>query len=181
MISRYPVVLLKVGTFSGGRGPIFYSAARLAKSVPTWEGTSTTAGHPVAGGKFVSVNASPEVFSAYHCGRLEAVGFDGVALTATAAVERPLLGKLNPLLLSQLDAGQFKSVSTGLWLDESGDIRGDHLALLGWQPGACDVGHGCGIGGVPLVGNAAAVRVGDGLGPLPVPSIGYSVAWGYGP
>jgi hypothetical protein len=178
VISKYPVVLLRTGTFNGSNGPVYYSAARLAKSVPTWEGRSTTVGHPVAGGRFVSVHFDADTFARFHCGTLEAVNFDGAALTATAAVERGLLGKLNPLLLMQLDHGQFKSVSTGLWFDADGNIHGDHVALLGWLPGACDVGHGCGVGGVPLVGNAAARPLASGVGLLPSPSAGYSVDLG---
>jgi hypothetical protein len=180
MTSRYPVVLLRVGAFAGSAGPVRYTSRMLARSVPTWENKSVTSGHPRGpDGRFVSVDHSVQVFNAYHVGRLGDVAFDGAALRGVANVERPLLGRLNPLLLARLDAGEVANVSTGLHLMSDGSVRGDHVALLGREPGACSVDHGCGVGGQPLVGNAASLRTGDGLGPLPVPSIGFTWSGGW--
>jgi hypothetical protein len=178
MITRFPITLLRVGTFAGSAGPVTYTAARLARSVPGWEGRSATVGHPRHEGRFVSIDHSAAVFNAYHVGRLSEVSFEDDLLRAVANVERPLLGKLNPLLLARLDSGERANVSTGLYLMSDGSLRGDHVALLGRELGACDTTAGCGIGGVPLVGNAATVRPASGVGPLPVPSIGYSWAGG---
>jgi hypothetical protein len=66
--------------------------------------------------------------------------------TAARMVGRAVTRR-DPVLLGELDAGRFRSVSTGLFL-RNGEIVPGHLALPGGYHslGACDVLHGCGLG-----------------------------------
>jgi hypothetical protein len=148
--SAYPITLLRPGVWSGNRGPVRYTEAMLGRSAERWNGVAVTHGHPRLGDAFVSVHTNVAVWLRYRIGTLTGVTFDGT-LRGLAVVERPLLAARDPLLLAALDAGQLRSVSTGLRLVD-GEIYPDHVALLGpaYGPGACDVADGCHVGGAAL-------------------------------
>jgi hypothetical protein len=177
-VSRYNLVLLRTGTWAGSKGPIRYSAGQLSRAAASFAHKPVTYGHPVdATGAFCPAAQSVAVLNAFRVGDLEAdVRFDGQALRGVAAIDRALLARHDIVLLGRLDQGERAyDVSTGLFLLPDGSVRGDHVGLV--PVGACPSPH-CGITGPGLVGNVAPVLVGDGLGPLAVPSAGYSWSGG---
>ncbi len=171
-----PVVMAVEGVLNGSRGPLFYPAKELDRSVPHWNGRPVVVYHPDM--RFNYSAGNPEVFDRQRVGTLFNVRFDrkAKALKGEAWLDAERLQAVDPRVYKAVGKGEVMEVSTGLHTeaDEDAGMHGDrlyigtarnyqpdHLAILPDIVGACSIKDGAGlcrneIGELPLLMPAVA-------------------------
>ena len=135
-----PCVMIKVGVWNG----LNYSFEDLEDSVETWNN------------KPVSLNTHPErggwdkaKLEKYRGGFLLNTRMDGDRLLSDLWINKKKAERLSPGLTEKMNDGTMFEVSTGLFCHVRNDndavnIKGDHLAVLVGEEGACSVADGAG-------------------------------------
>jgi len=158
---------------------LLYPADEIAKYPQHWNGEPVTVFHPRQNGENVSAN-DPAIMETMGVGMLMHMDSDGGRLFGEAWVDEQRADAVAPGLIGLLESNEPLEVSTGLWVDETGEpgtfrgipyraiarnFRADHLALLPGGEGACNWADGCGIraNGMRIV-RAAGEAVPDGHG-----------------
>ena len=145
-----PVVMIKEGVWNN----VHYSVAELEDSVETWNNKPVSLNsHPGSGGWD---KAKLEKFRG---GFVLNVRVEDGKLKGELWIDVVKAGKASPGMVENMEAGKVYEVSTGLYCRVVGGsavgIKGDHLAVLVDEEGACSVQDGA---GAPRV-NSKAVPV----------------------
>jgi Uncharacterized protein conserved in bacteria (DUF2213) len=155
-----PVVMGVVGVWDGSRGPLMYTADDLRSSVPLWNGKPVCVFHPSMETDYSA--GHPQVFNRQRVGTVFNARFDSSAkaLKAEAWLDPDRLRRVDPAVLSAVQAGRVMEVSTGLFTENEsaqGNYKGsqyiaiarnhrpDHLAILPEGTGACSIAQGAGL------------------------------------
>jgi len=157
-----PAVLLVEGVHSGvGAGPLYYSSDVLEKYANVWNKAPITVGHPKDDdGQYVPCD-TPEVYERCTVGNVFNSRYADNKIKAdlyinTAKIEEQAPNFINDVL-SYKNKGEISTgvvavvdMEGGTWNGEDyegtvTEIRGDHLALLPNDKGACSTSDGCGL------------------------------------
>ena len=156
-----PVTLLKPQVLNGSRGPLFYPADEILKSVSLWNGIPLVVYHPTRNGLPVSAR-TPDIAASSMVGTLYAANVLDDKLRGEAWFDKARTLAVDSRVLNALEEGKHIEVSTGLATDNEDAPEGaqadgvdyraiarnykpDHLAILPDQKGACSVADGCGV------------------------------------
>jgi len=149
-----PITLLVPGVLPGSKGPKLYSLEDIRASATAWDGMPLLLGHPST-----ATGRDPRVMEATGLGTVYNATVNG-KLTAEGWFDIEKSNRLNPSIISRINAGERIEVSTGLRIDveeTTGVVNGvqydgiarnykpDHLAVLLDKVGACSVEDGCGV------------------------------------
>ncbi len=156
------VTILKEGVLRGSKGPLLYPFTEIAKNTGMWNGMPLTANHPMKDGKPVSARL-PEVWSKYYVGFLfnDTIDATNNKRDGEVWVDVEVANKVDARIVPAILAGKPINVSTGLYTSDeevrnqtynntsythiARNYKGDHLAILMDDKGACSVKDGCGI------------------------------------
>ena len=148
-----PVVMIRVGTWDGSGGPIYYPADVLENSAQHWNGKPAVVYHPEMFGDGYA--GHPEIFNRQKVGTVFNAHFDGDKLRAECWLDVERLQIVDSRVLVALQKRRAVGVSTGLVGFDSGEKRDgatvlerilpDHLAILPDQRGACSLADGAGL------------------------------------
>jgi hypothetical protein len=166
-----PVTMIVPGVLNGSKGPMLYPEDEVSREPDKWNGVWLTAGHPRAGGQFVSAR-HPAVLEKYGLGQVYNARYEGGKLLGEAWFDPALVRRNAPPLHDRLLSGTATELSTGLFTHDepvqngrhtdgrpyayvARNYRPDHLAILLNEKGACSVKDGCGV----LANESGAVDV----------------------
>lgn len=156
------VTLLKQGVLNGSKGKLFYPFDEIAKNPGMWNGMPLTANHPMQGNSPVSARR-PEVWQKYHLGFVfnDTIDSTNNKRDGEVWVDIEVANKVDARIVPAILAGKPINVSTGLYTSDekvenktynseeythiARNYKGDHLAILMDDKGACSVKDGCGI------------------------------------
>lgn len=148
-----PVVMIRVGTWEGSGGPIYYPADVLENSAGLWNGKPAVIYHPEMYGDGYA--GHPEIFNRQKVGTVFNATFDGDKLRAEVWLDVERLQIVDSRVLLALQKRKAVGVSTGLVGFDTGEKRDgatvleriipDHLAILPDQRGACSLADGAGL------------------------------------
>ena len=153
-----PMVMLTEGVHNGSNGPLLYRETECKKAATAWNMKPIVVYHPEINGNGVSA-CDPEILENQQVGMVMNTRWNG-KLRAEAWIDETLASKVDDRVLNALEENKIMEVSTGLFIDnsgESGDWNGeayngeainhqpDHLALLPDKIGACSVADGAGL------------------------------------
>ena len=149
------MIMLRVGTFNGSNGPVFYPADELRESVSAWNSRAVVVYHPQLNGRGVSAG-DPDITNQYKVGVIFNTRFDGTNLKADAWIDKERVSRVDNRVYQAILNHRRMEVSTGLVMDFdtlntngqapiARNYRPDHLAILPDQVGACSLVNGCGL------------------------------------
>ena len=160
-----PMVMLVEGVVAGSDGPLFYPADELKRNTSIWNHKPVVVYHPMRNGEGISA-CDPEVITNRSVGVImntkfiKATKTNPAKLNAEAWIEKTRISVVDARVEAAIEEGKMMELSTGLSVDvektpgKYGDkeyngiarnYRGDHLALLPDQKGACSLDDGAGL------------------------------------
>jgi hypothetical protein len=162
-----PMTSIVPGVLSGSRGALLYPEDQVSRNVQHWDGLPLTAWHPQSqDGSHVSAS-SPGVLDRQGIGVVRDSAYNGKLqhkawfdVERVRQIDNSL--KEEHKILPRLARGEPIELSTGLYTDNepapsgsshngvpydfiASNYRGDHIAVLPDQVGACSLNDGCGI------------------------------------
>lgn len=169
------LALIVPGVLNGSKGALYYPPREVAASTPEWDGLPIVAYHPTRNGEHISAKEDGVWEESglgrlqdteYRQGKLRAKGWFDVERVSNYDKNLPPDAKILPRLRQgkpiELSTGVFTQnvpVQNGVdhrgtsYTHEARNYRGDHLAVLPDQRGACSVRDGCGVNVVNLAGD----------------------------
>lgn len=153
-----PVAMLTEGVHNGSHGPLLYRKGECSRAVPAWNMKPIVVYHPSMNGVGVSA-CDPTVLEKQQVGILMNTRWDG-KLRAECWIDEDQANAVDERVIEALEENKIMEVSTGLFVDNSGDSgewngeayvgeavnhQPDHLALLPDRIGACSVADGAGL------------------------------------
>ncbi len=155
-----PASLIVPGVLNGSKGPLYYPLDEISKNPGGWNGMPLMVYHPQDGnGRHISAR-TPQA-SQHNVGSIYNAKVNG-KLIAEAWFDEETTRRVDPRVLTALEAGESIELSTGLYTDNelategsedkgvpykfiARNYRPDHVAVLPDQRGACSLDDGCGI------------------------------------
>lgn len=156
-----PMSLIVPGVLNGSKGALYYPPEEVSRDPSIWNGVPIVVHHPSANGQHVSAR-DPEVIDRQGVGVVLRSKFNGRKLVAEGWFDIDALKRIDPTILSNLEAGRPVELSTGLFTDNqpapdgshfngrpysyiARNYRADHLAVFSDLKGACSLQDGCGV------------------------------------
>ena len=157
-----PATIIVPGVLAGNAGPIYYGEDEIGKDPAIWNHIPIVVDHPFNNGEPTSARTS-KVLNNTGIGVVLGAKANG-KLTVETWFDIENTRRINPAILSKLEAGQPIELSTGLGMDREDtqgsftlngktvefnsiarNFRPDHLAILTDKKGACSNDDGCGV------------------------------------
>jgi hypothetical protein len=153
-----PMVMLTEGVHNGSNGPLLYKEAECKRAVVAWNMKPIVVYHPEINGKGVSA-CDQDILEKQQVGMIMNTRWDG-KLRAEAWIDENLATIVDDRVIAALEENKLMEVSTGLFIDNSGEPgewngavynaeavnhQPDHLALLPDKIGACSIADGAGL------------------------------------
>ncbi len=160
-----PMVMLVEGVVAGSDGPLFYPAEELRRNTGIWNHKPIVVYHPMRNGEGVTA-CDPDVITNRSVGVImntkfvKATKINPAKLNAEAWIEKTRIDVVDARVKDAIEEGKMMELSTGLSVDVdktpgkfgekeyngiARNYRGDHLALLPDQTGACSIKDGAGL------------------------------------
>jgi hypothetical protein len=154
-----PMVMMVEGVHKGSEGAKYYSGLELNKSVTVWNHKPIVVYHPEINGKGVSA-CDPVILNSRKVGVILNTKYADGKLSAEAWLEVDKTNKVDPRVMASITANKMMEISTGVYVDDvatdgewngekytsiTTNHRGDHLAILPDQKGACSIADGAGL------------------------------------
>lgn len=156
-----PMTMLRQGVLKGSKGRLFYPQDEISREPWAWNHMPIVVGHPMQDGQPITAR-HPIILEERGIGMVFQANTEMGPLDAEAWFDEERTKRIQPSILSDLQAGRAIEVSTGLFtVDEKAPLhanhngepyeftaryyRPDHLAILIDEKGACPREKGCGV------------------------------------
>lgn len=156
-----PSVMMTPGVRTGSQGPKLYLAEELSKTPSAWNHKPVTIYHPLFDSEDGSA-CTPEVLEKQKIGLIMNTTYQSDKLRNENWLDEAKMGTTQEgaLILDKINKKELVEVSTGLFYDPENvsgtdngiayngivrNIRGDHLAILLTEKGACSIEMGAGL------------------------------------
>lgn len=156
-----PMALIVPGVLNGSNGALYYPPEEVSKDPRTWNGVAITNGHPYCPTTNQPQSAKEAgVWDRVGLGTIKNAKWDGEKLRAEGWFDDEYTKAKAPDVWNALQQGSAFELSTGLgttntpaqgnykgkaYTHIARNYRGDHVAVLMHETGACSVTDGCGV------------------------------------